>query len=266
MNKKILLSLSVIGTVAAIAIGGTIAYFSDVEESTGNTFTAGTLDLLIDIDGVLLPSLNGPIFNLTDMKPGDNGEKTLSLHVDNDACGFVSISIDSDDDNSCTEPESLDDPEGPDCGALGELNDEVNWLIWRDEGLYEGWQCNIDDPVGPTAIPGEGCYDDPLEGNNIWDDTQYEIVLTEGSLTEMENWGFGGIKASDIQYYGFAWCFGEWNGMSCDGSIPKNEAQSDSFTATMTITAEQYRNQYGTIGDFPAGCPFGEPIQEPPVE
>lgn len=48
MNKKILISLSVIGIVAAIAIGGTIAYFNDTETSTGNIFTAGALDLKVD--------------------------------------------------------------------------------------------------------------------------------------------------------------------------------------------------------------------------
>src|SRR3989344_4407174 len=48
MNKKILISLSVIGVVAAIAVGGTVAYFSDTETSTGNTFTAGAIDLTVD--------------------------------------------------------------------------------------------------------------------------------------------------------------------------------------------------------------------------
>lgn len=45
--KRILVSLSIIGVVAGIAIGGTIAYFSDVETSKGNTLTAGTLELEI---------------------------------------------------------------------------------------------------------------------------------------------------------------------------------------------------------------------------
>ncbi|OPL11982.1 MAG: hypothetical protein AVO34_01815 [Firmicutes bacterium ML8_F2] len=45
--KKIILSLSVIVAVAAIVIGGTIAYFSDTEVSEGNTFTAGNLDVTI---------------------------------------------------------------------------------------------------------------------------------------------------------------------------------------------------------------------------
>ena len=64
MNKKILISLSVIGAVAAIAIGGTIAYFSDTETSTGNTFTAGTIDISVD-------NMNpwNETFTLADMKP-----------------------------------------------------------------------------------------------------------------------------------------------------------------------------------------------------
>ncbi|PIW76653.1 MAG: hypothetical protein CO001_00190, partial [Candidatus Portnoybacteria bacterium CG_4_8_14_3_um_filter_40_10] len=41
--KKIIISLSIIAAVAAIAIGATTAYFSDTETSTGNTFTAGSI-------------------------------------------------------------------------------------------------------------------------------------------------------------------------------------------------------------------------------
>ncbi|MFA6254643.1 MAG: TasA family protein [Patescibacteria group bacterium] len=46
--KKIVLSLSVIAVVAALAIGATVAYFSDTEISSGNTFTAGSIDLKVD--------------------------------------------------------------------------------------------------------------------------------------------------------------------------------------------------------------------------
>jgi len=48
MNKKIIISLSVIAAVAAIVVGGTIAYFSDTATMSGNTFTAGTMDIKID--------------------------------------------------------------------------------------------------------------------------------------------------------------------------------------------------------------------------
>ena len=62
--KKILISLSVISVVAAIAVGGTIAFFSDTETSTGNTFTAGTIDISVD-------NMNpwNETFALVDMKP-----------------------------------------------------------------------------------------------------------------------------------------------------------------------------------------------------
>ena len=48
MNKKLIISLSIIGVVAVAAIGATVAYYNDTETSTGNIFTAGTLDLKVD--------------------------------------------------------------------------------------------------------------------------------------------------------------------------------------------------------------------------
>ncbi len=48
MRKKILFSMLAIAISAAVVIGGTTAFFSDTETSTGNTFTAGAIDLKID--------------------------------------------------------------------------------------------------------------------------------------------------------------------------------------------------------------------------
>jgi len=62
--KKIAISLGVIGVVAAIVIGATTAYFSDTETSTGNTFTAGTIDISIDNENPWTGS-----FTMLDMKP-----------------------------------------------------------------------------------------------------------------------------------------------------------------------------------------------------
>ncbi len=71
MNKRILISLSVIGIVAAIVIGGTVAYFSDTETSTGNTFTAGILDLKIrDQDEAYGDGVTAT-WMAEDAKPGD---------------------------------------------------------------------------------------------------------------------------------------------------------------------------------------------------
>jgi len=47
MNKKMLLSVLIIGVVAVSAGAGTWAFFSDTETSVSNSFTAGTLDLVL---------------------------------------------------------------------------------------------------------------------------------------------------------------------------------------------------------------------------
>ena len=47
MSKRILVSLSIIGVAATIVIGGTIAYFSDMVATEGNTFATGNADLKI---------------------------------------------------------------------------------------------------------------------------------------------------------------------------------------------------------------------------
>jgi len=46
--KKILLSAVIIIPVLALVIGGTIAFYNDTETSTGNIFTAGSIDLKVD--------------------------------------------------------------------------------------------------------------------------------------------------------------------------------------------------------------------------
>src|SRR3989344_4707232 len=46
--KKILLSLGTLVAVAAVVAGGTIAFYNDTETSSGNIFTAGSIDLKVD--------------------------------------------------------------------------------------------------------------------------------------------------------------------------------------------------------------------------
>ncbi|MCX6761200.1 MAG: TasA family protein [Candidatus Nealsonbacteria bacterium] len=235
MNKKILISLSVIGAVAAIAIGGTIAYFSDVETSTGNTFTAGAIDLQFKVEGTTLGVFtevnNTPLFTLGDMKPGDRGEKTVKLAVDNNpACGKVEINLKSDLENTCTEPESAVDPDGTTCGTVGELNDEVNFMIWKDNGA------------------GDFSCDNTMNGT--------ETVLVSGPLTSDKAYSIGELPttATAGDCYGIAYCFGTWSGTACNGSAVGNKSQSDSFSVDMIITALQKRNQYDTacpvVGDW----------------
>jgi len=225
MNKKILISLAVIGVVAAIAIGGTIAYFSDTETSTGNTFTAGKLDLIFRKEvslGQWEEVLGEPLFTVTDMKPGDSDEVTVDLVVDNNpACGKVTINVTSDKDNSCTEPELLDDTTCSDPDGDGELNDQVNFLVWKDNG------------AGANAC------------NNVLDTD--ETSLVSGPLTGNVVYSIGDLPTTTPDCYGIAYCFGAWvvgTPYTCDGQNVNNAAQTDSFAANLIIDALQKRHQY----------------------
>src|SRR3989344_8311637 len=169
--KKILLSLSVVAAVAVVVVGATTVFFSDTETSTGNAFTAGAIDLKIDNESYYNSLVNGPatwdlrdlivekFFNFVDVKPGDDGEDTISLHVNNNASWLcVDVTLTSDDDNDCTEPEGEDemlDVNGnsifpnPGCSADGELAEDIQFIWWVDDG---------DNAIeeGETTLPGSG--------------------------------------------------------------------------------------------------------------
>jgi len=48
MNRKLIMSIGMLVFMAAVIAGGTGAFFSDTETSTGNVFTAGAVDLKVD--------------------------------------------------------------------------------------------------------------------------------------------------------------------------------------------------------------------------
>jgi len=144
MNKKILISLSVIGAVAAIAIGGTVAYFSDTETSTGNTFTAGTIDLAVNDQN----PLDSAVFTVEDVKPCEETEPvrvTLSNVGTND--GIVDLHI-----LPGVHSEGIDSE--PECEA------ECGPGFWKDNECKRGWgACDALNENICKRIEYDFCYD-----------------------------------------------------------------------------------------------------------
>jgi len=243
--KKIILSVAMIAAVAAVAIGATTAYFSDVETSTGNTFTAGAIDLTVDstqhyngnvcqlvqhetgapavyewvgtdlypvpgttCDGTWTATNLGAshkFFNFADVKPGDSGEDTISLHIDNnDAWMRLVIKDVANLDNSCNEPEQGAEPA---ClsNNVGELGQNLLFSVFTD--------ANCD---------------------NILNDTD-QTLISEGTIDlQGETWALPTpLKANTTTCYGVTWKL---------PSTVGNEVQTDSMTATMEFQVEQYRN------------------------
>ncbi len=270
MNKKILISLGVIVFASAVIIGATGAFFSDTETSTGNTFTAGSIDLKVDdtqhYNGMIC-ELNGstadltdywwrhegnnapaawPVeysacngtwllkdlvptqdkfFNFTDVKPGDSGENTISLHVDNNAAyACADLSNIKNDDNTHLVPETLAGDTTPGPTGQGELGQGLDFLIWNDTNGNNVWDAN---EVGQNTTGGA-----PL--------TNQTYTLADGSGPA--------IPATGTSYLGLAWCAGTFTAGGpgtppvCDGSTMGNEAQTDSYAADIGIRVVQARN------------------------
>ncbi len=81
--KTILKSLAAIVAVGAIAGGATFAYFSDEETITGNSFTAGTVDLKIDSnpDSTIQWWHDGfaNTHGITNLAPGDTDSQIIDI-------------------------------------------------------------------------------------------------------------------------------------------------------------------------------------------
>ena len=258
--KRILFSTGIIiFTLLAVTAGGTGAFFSDTETSAGNTFTAGSIDLKIDnesyYNGALSPDTSWSLtdltiqkfFNFLDLKPGDIGEDTISLHVENnDSYVCANVTLTSNDDNGLTEPEALVDQS--DGVGNGELADNVNFIWWADDGD------NVLE-MGENLLPGGTLGVMPVGSSTT--------VTLADSATNI--WGGAGpIPGGETRYIGKAWCFGSMTpthleqdnfgvdsprtpansngGVSCDGSLLGNDTQSDSLTADVSFSAVQSRH------------------------
>lgn len=78
MNKKLIISLVMIGILAFGAGLGTYAWFTSTATSTGNTYQSGTL--AIDVDGSLENDNKFELLSADNIAPGDViGEKTIEI-------------------------------------------------------------------------------------------------------------------------------------------------------------------------------------------
>lgn len=265
--KRILLALGVIVFVGALTAGATGAFFSDSETSNGNSFTAGAIDLKVDstqhYDGLICtngqwvlenpavpsprPDLIGQVctgtwalkdlnptldkfFNFSDVKPGDIGENTISLHVDsNDAYACADITNIQNDENTLLAPEvnAGDTVDGP--LGFGELGQNLDFLIWSDNGASTN------------------------AGNNIWDADETIGTHVTGAAVASSSFTLadattGPIPGASTRFLGLAWCAGTFTaggpGVTpvCNGTSMGNIAQTDSYKADIALRVVQSRN------------------------
>lgn len=213
MKRKIRLSalLAVSVLMLALLIGGLYGYFDDIETSTGNVFTAGTLNLVEYTTGSascsfdLLPDPDDPALNgyvqFLNMAPGDTGSITWTLTNAGSVDGtlfFENVTL-TELENSCIDPENAVDA----TPAVGELAISVDVVLDKYvDGVLAG-------NVFTGTLSGLAAASLPLDSN----------VLNPGAGPNYE------------VYYVLNWSI-DWDDVG-------NEIQSDSATLNVTFYLEQ---------------------------
>ena len=201
-----------------------------------------------------LKDLQGDLFfDFNDLKPDDESEDTISLHVKNDAYACMSIKKTEDDDETCSEPEQADDPtcnESDADLADGELGGLLQFIFWEDDGD------NVLEDDEKVFKKGSASS---LFDGAIW-------TLAD-SLSNIWT-GVGGPLLADTDYFiGKAWCFGTQTedpvpsgqgvnptvdpGVDCDGTALNNAAQTDLLMADIEFSAVQARHNSGFLCEPP---------------
>lgn len=220
MNKKIILSLSVIGLVAAIAIGGTVAYFSDTETSEGNTFSTGVIDINIDGEN---PWINS--WDITDMKPCETGY--ITFNINNSGNNPVNVW------KTITVTETIDDP------------------INEPECVYGGgvWDSNSE----ACDIHNESPLWDYKAKSNLHDWMNYDLSVNVPIANNSDDWhqtiykDEDGVKVSSIKdvFLGMIPAEGSMKVTQSYHLIPEtqNWAQADTMKFDITIYGEQLKGE-----------------------
>ena len=271
--KKVITSIGMIVFVGALVVGGTGAFFSDTETSTGNVFTAGAIDLKVDseqhyngnvcvnigsttknyvwqgnapypvagtaCDGSWTQTdlgITNKFFNFGDVKPGDEGENTISLHIDsNPAWACADVAITSNDDVSTVDPETdAGDAVNSSSTFDGELAQNIEFTAWLDNASTSG--AVVGDNIHQA---GEVLFFSPGPAST---------VLAGGTLTLADGGTGTPLPGGSTSYVGVAWCAGDMTAatgvgpIGCNGATMGNVAQTDSMTANLTFRVEQSRN------------------------
>jgi spore coat-associated protein N len=149
--KRTLFSIMTLMLVVGLVGGGALAYFSDVETSTGNNFTAGTLNLKVDVDPTPAGDnfVDNPTFpsvmNLSNLYPGWTEDLTIQIKNVGTIDGTPNIKLTNivNNENGVNNPESKMSP--PDTDATGELGASIYVTVQYNDRLsttgvlWEGW-------------------------------------------------------------------------------------------------------------------------------
>jgi hypothetical protein len=225
---------------AILAFSGYEAYacFVQGREPFWNMFGSKKMELTVDFSGYYNKPVDGhpnagfwkpanltchDFFSFKDIKPGDFGEGTISLHLKyQDSWECLIIRPTENDDRSSNEPELLVDvKDNPKDHWDGELAQNMNLRIWADT-------CAVS-----PAKPGDNIYQencDRLISSGPFPLTTFKFPLADSANKNVFTGKIESIKHDKNYFIG-----ADWELPSGVGNI----VQTDTYKADITFFAEQ---------------------------
>ncbi|WP_144800038.1 vWA domain-containing protein [Halorubrum depositum] len=168
-------------------------------------------EFLVNGDGI-------PVFTLEDVKPGDSGEVTISIHIcDNPAYLYLAGELTENAENGQSEPELA--AEGEDADGIGELADAIEVCVWYDEDCD-----NVYEPTGTGQ------------------QQELEVALVSDTSGSMSGSNLSALKAAATSFVG-------------NLSAP-DEAAAISFSSSTSLDQElttNYTAVQNAINNYTAG-------------
>ena len=267
-----------IGAVAIVAVGATGAFFSDTETSTGNTFTAGAIDLGIDntsyYNGVFQNGENGTETTTWALDwdidnteyPGNNPATTevengYSLPTPRQFFNFGDLK--PGDYGEDTISAHVTNNDSWLCADVKLTKDDDNTCVEPEEDSEGAGICNNASP----AANADGDLADQInflwwadDGDNVLESDETPLLagplgaLAVGQTAHVRLadstgniWGGSGpLSGSDTRYIGKAWCF---------GNIAPAPLSQSSVTANNRATSTPAENGDGVISPLVPGQP-----------
>lgn len=212
--RKALISVLCIGLVAMTAGAGTLAYFSDTETSTGNTFTAGTLDLKVSDANEGFGDGVSATWTMNNMEPGVTTVGPFSVNLQNSgsiAANHVEISFSHSIDEATNPVESDTNP----ASTPGEMARWIQITLMSYDGT--------DFVTAPyTDANANGFFD-------LEDVTMSPYTDVGGLLDNLPATIGAGIRSFTM-------------GLAFHANAP-NDIQGDILTTTVTFTLNQDSSQ-----------------------
>jgi predicted ribosomally synthesized peptide with SipW-like signal peptide len=212
-RRKMLAGLGAVGLASAGAGLGTSAYFSDAEILSGNIFTAGTLNMVVNANVVAANNywVNQGALGLSttaddeeavvglqvdDIKPGDWAIVCFEIEV-GDNPGYVQVCTEefAETGGANTEPERAAEGDADNDADLGEF---LLTTVWQDysgptDGSTGGTRGDLStlDPVFNNASNMLGLgYGAPDTGGVVDGDTHYTTAREANAVLDAANGGY----------------------------------------------------------------------------